>query len=75
MDQLLLQGHGGGRDHQLLLGESRHRNGALRIGEGFADTCARFGNQNTALFVVLAGQGFGYLGHQKVLLFARHKTG
>lgn len=75
VDQLLLQGHGGGRDHQLLLGESRHRDGTLSIRKGFADTGSCFGNQNTALFVVLAGQGFGYLCHQKVLLFARHKTG
>lgn len=75
MDQLLLQGHGGGGDHQLLLGEPRHRDGTLRIGERFADTGSRFGHQDPALFVVLAGQGFGYLCHQKVLLFARHKTG
>ncbi len=75
MDQLLLQGHGGSGDHQLFLGQSGHRDGALSIGDRFADTGSRFGHQNPALFVVLAGQGFGYLGHQKVLLFARHKTG
>ncbi len=75
VDQLLLQGHGGGGDHQLLLGEPCHRDGALSIGERFADTGSRFGHQDPALFVVLASQGFGDFGHQKVLLFARHKTG
>lgn len=75
MNELLLQGHGGSGDHQLFLVQSGHRDGALSIGERFADTGTRFGNQDPALLVVLPGQGFGDLGHQKVLLFTRHKTG
>ena len=33
VDQLLLQRHGGGGDHQLLLGKASYRNSALCIGE------------------------------------------
>ena len=75
VDQLLLQCHGGSGDHQLFLGQSRDRDRSLSIGEGLADTGACLGHQNTALFVILPSQRFGYLGNQKILFFTRHKTG
>ena len=75
VDQLLLQGDGGGGDHQLLLGEPRHRDGALGIGEGLADAGARLGHQDAATLFILSGEGLGDFGHQKILLLARHKTG
>jgi len=75
VDELLLQGHGGGGDHQLLLGEPCHRDGPLGIGERLADAGAGFGHQDATLFVIFPGQCLGYLGHQKILLLARHKTG
>ncbi len=75
VDQLLLQRHCGGGDHQLLLSKASHRDGPLSIGEGLADTGAGFGHQDATLFVILPGQRLGYFGHQKILLLARHKTG
>ena len=75
VDQLLLQRHGGGGDHQLLLGEPCYRDGTLGIGERLADAGAGFGHQDATLFVIFPGQCLGYLGYQKILLLARHKTG
>ncbi len=75
VDQLFLQGHGGGRDHQFFLGQTGHRDSTLGIGKRFADTGTRLGHQNTALLVILSGQGLGDFRHQEILLLAGHETG
>ena len=75
MDELLLQGHGGGGDHQFLLGQPCHWYGPLGIGEGLADAGACLGHQDAATPVIFSRQGLGDFGNQEILLLARHKTG